>query len=165
MRYLIQPLSLFFSDTAFYTGKFQLILDKMKPWEECQLTVCKTSCSITVGRVELHWNGHLQPYTHYHTHIHNHFTALCPGLPGWACTKRTIHPLTPILFIRHPLSVSSIYYDPQHPPCSSYVLDSPFPQPLSRSSLVFLWVWEYIHTPYISSSNRIVKHTHIHLMV
>jgi len=38
------------------------------------------------------------------------------------------------LIIGHPLSTSSIYYDP----CSVYVLDSPFPQPLSRSSLVFL---------------------------
>jgi len=30
-----------------------------------------------------------------HTHTHSHFTALCPGLPGWAGTRRDIHPLTP----------------------------------------------------------------------
>jgi len=43
------------------------------------------------------------------------FTVLCLGLPGWAGTRRNIHPLTPILIINHPLSVSSIYYS--HP-CS-----------------------------------------------
>jgi len=86
-----------------------------------------------------------------------------PGSPGkgaikcvcacvWASTRRNIHPLTtPILIIRHPLSTSSIYYDPQHPPCSVYVLDSPFPQPISRSSSVFLLVVDpLLHTPYIS---------------
>jgi len=35
-------------------------------------------------------------YTHYR------LMALCLGLPGWAGTRRNIHPLTPILFIRHP---------------------------------------------------------------
>jgi len=28
---------------------------------------------------------------HYY---YNRFTALCPGLPGWAGTRRNIHPLT-----------------------------------------------------------------------
>ena len=28
--------------------------------------------------------------------------ALCPGLPGWAGTRRNIHPLTPLLLINHP---------------------------------------------------------------
>ena len=46
------------------------------------------------------------------THSHNRLTAFCPGLPGYACTRRNIHPLTPILIIGHPLSSSSIYYDP-----------------------------------------------------
>jgi len=31
----------------------------------------------------------LQLYYYY-----NRFTALCPGLPGWAGTRRNIHPLT-----------------------------------------------------------------------
>ena len=50
------------------------------------------------------------------THTH---TQVCNG-PLSATTRvgrRNIHPLTPILFIRHSLSTSSIYYDPQHPPC------------------------------------------------
>jgi len=33
-----------------------------------------------------------------------------------------------------PLSASSIYYDPWHPPCSIYVPDSLFPQSLSKCS-------------------------------
>jgi len=60
-----------------------------------------------------------------------------------AGTRRNIHPLTPILIIGHLLSTSSIYYDPQHPPCLICMLHSPFPQPLSRSSLVYL---AYTHT-------------------
>ena len=42
-----------------------------------------------------------------------------------------------------------------NPPCSVYVFNSPFPQPLLRSSLVFLLVWDAIlHTPYISLPSR-----------
>ena len=55
--------------------------------------------------------------THTHTHTHNHLMALCPGPPGWASTRRNIHLLTTILINRHPLSTSSIYYDPYQPPC------------------------------------------------
>jgi len=46
------------------------------------------------------------------THTHNRLTALCPGLPEWAGARRNSHPLTPVLVIKHPLSTSSIYYDP-----------------------------------------------------
>ena len=60
-------------------------------------------------------------------------------LPVWF-TRRNIYPLTPILIIWHPLSTSSICYDPQHRLCSVYVLDRSLWQPLSRSSLVFLFV-------------------------
>ena len=88
------------------------------------------------------------------THKHNCLAALCLGLPEWASTTRNIHPLTPILIIKHLLSTSSIHYDPQHPPSSIYVLDSHF-SPLSRSSLVYLLVWNpLLHTPYFSSSNH-----------
>ena len=56
------------------------------------------------------------------------------------------------MIIRHTSSTSSIYYDP---PCSICMLDSPFPQPLSRSSLVFLYVLDpLLHTPCISSPNH-----------
>jgi len=48
-------------------------------------------------------------FTCRHTHC---VTTLYPGLPGWSGTRRNIHPLTPVLIIRHPLSTSSIYYDP-----------------------------------------------------
>ena len=45
-----------------------------------------------------------------HTQRHNHLTALCPRLPGWAGTRINIHPLTSILVIRRPLSTTSVYY-------------------------------------------------------
>jgi len=54
-----------------------------------------------------------------------------------------------------PLSASSIYYDPEHPPYSIYVLNSLFAQPVSKSSLVYLSVWHPpLHIPYISSPNH-----------
>jgi len=46
------------------------------------------------------------------TQQHNNcFMALCPGLPGWAGTRRNTHPPT-ILLIIQSLSASSIYHDP-----------------------------------------------------
>jgi len=64
--------------------------------------------------------------THTHTHTHTHTTILwlsgfCLGQTGGASTIRNIYPLIPIVVISHPLSASSIYYDPRHPPCSMYV--------------------------------------------
>jgi len=85
----------------------------------------------------------------------NCFMALCPGLHKQAGIRRNIHPLIPILIINHPLSASSIYYNPQHHFCSIYVLDSLFAPPLSRSFLVYLLVWNPpLHTPYIFSPNH-----------
>jgi len=76
------------------------------------------------------------------------FTSLVlahPGSPGQRAIKQVC------VCVR---VSSSIYYNPQyhllqyHLPCSIYMLDSPFPQPLSRSSLVFLLVWDpLLHTP------------------
>jgi len=71
----------------------------------------------------------------------NCFTALCLGLPGWASNRRNVHPLIPIL-INDPLSASSVYCDPYHPPCSIYMLGSLFAPPLClpvpRLCLLFL---------------------------
>jgi len=53
------------------------------------------------------------------------------------------------------LSTSSVYYDPWHPPYSIHSLYSPFPQSLSKFSLVYLLAWHSpLHTPYISSPNH-----------
>jgi len=41
----------------------------------------------------------------------NRFMALCPGLPGWAGTRRNTHPPT-ILIIIQSLSACCIYHDP-----------------------------------------------------
>jgi len=109
-----------------------------------------------------------QHYTNYYTplirtHIHNRLMSLCLRLPGWAGNRRNIRPLPPILIIRHPSSTSSIYSNPWHPPCSICMLDSPFPQPLSTSFLVFLLVWDpLLHTPYISSPSLFFFLTHAH---
>jgi len=75
----------------------------------------------------------------------NCIMALCLGEP---VPEETFHPLTPIVINNHPLSASSIYYDPQHPPCSIYMPDSLFAQPFSKFSLVYLLVWNApLHTP------------------
>ena len=50
---------------------------------------------------------------HTRTHARTHkllFNGFCLGLAG--NTGRNIHLLTPILIIKHALSVYSVYYDP-----------------------------------------------------
>jgi len=81
-------------------------------------------------------------------------SALCPGQPGWASTRRNIHPLTPIVVISQPLSASSIYYNPWHPPCSIYMPYSLFPQSLSKFSLVYLLAWHPPLTYFIHFFNQ-----------
>jgi len=86
--------------------------------------------------------------------------ALCLGLPGWAGTRRNIHPLKPILIINHHLSASSIYCDPWHSLCSIYVLESLFVQPLS---IGYNWM-PHIHPencPFPSMIS-VAAHTHTH---
>ena len=51
-------------------------------------------------------NNALNVFLNVLTHTHCCFTALCPGLPGWAGTRRYIHPLTREIII-HPLPASS----------------------------------------------------------
>ena len=104
----------------------------------------------------------LHPHTHTHSHIHAPFDRDYPR--GLVPEETLTHPLTPILIIRHSLWTSSVFCDPQHPPCSIYMLDSPFPQRLSRSSLVYLLVWNpLLHTPCISSPNHyLLFATHAH---
>jgi len=73
---------------------------------------------------------------------HTHTTVLwlygfCLRQPGWVSTRRNIHPLTSVLDINHPLSASSIYYNPWHSVCSIYVPDSFF-SPISKFPLVYL---------------------------
>jgi len=85
----------------------------------CSLIICRnhTTNTATDTQVLVKDNTVAKNYTKVkveHTHTHNRLTALCQGLPGWAGTRRNIlniHPLTPTLIIRHPLSTSSIYYD------------------------------------------------------
>jgi len=94
---------------------------------------------------------------HAHTHTHNHLTAFRPGLPGSAGSRRNIHPLT-LWDILYQLPPSI------HPLCSIFVLDNPFVQSLSRSSLVFLWALDpALHPACISSpSHHLLFATHAH---
>jgi len=56
---------------------------------------------------------------------YNHFTALgtVRDNPGEQ-VRSNIHAFTPIVVINHPLSASSSFCDPWHPPCSIYMPDS-----------------------------------------
>jgi len=105
---------------------------------------------------------HAHTYTHTHTILQ--LSGFCPGLPGWAGTKRNILPLTPILIVNYRLSASSIYCNPWHPPCSIYVPDSLYAQSLSKFSSVYFFVCHPpLHTPYISSPNHCLLFTvHAH---
>jgi len=74
------------------------------------------------------------------THTHNCLTALCPGQPRWAGTTRNIHPHT------HTSWSSNILY--QLPPSTmiysillvQFMCLAVLSQPLSRSSLVYLYI-------------------------
>jgi len=85
--------------------------------------------NVTTTGKELYVYIYRHAHTHTHTHTQTHTTILLlsrfyPGQPGWASSRRNIHPLTHIVVIDHPLSASSIYYDLWHPLCSIYVHDS-----------------------------------------
>jgi len=103
-------------------------------------------------------------HTHTHTTVYSSLDFVrdnsCEPVPA-----RNVHLLTPIVVTSHPLSASSIYYDPWHPPCSIYVPDSLFLQSLSKFSLVYLLAWHPpLLTPYISSPNYCLlfaEHAHI----
>jgi len=98
--------------------------------------------------------------TYTHTTVLRLF-GFCPGQPGWAGTRRNIHPLALIVVINHPylLPPSTI-----HGILSIHVLYSLFPQSLSKFSLVYLFAWHpTLHTPYISSPNHyLLFATHAH---
>ena len=81
--------------------------------------------------------GHSQlqlytPGTHYHD------IRSCHTVHSFKNTsKHNCSAITPIMVISHPLSASSIYYDPWHPPYSIYMPDRLSPQSLSKFSLVY----------------------------
>jgi len=56
-------------------------------------TTCNTQCqtSLTRGHIQQQFKQLTFNNIDYQTHTHSHFTALCPGLPGWVGK----HPLTP----------------------------------------------------------------------
>ena len=88
--------------------------------------------------------------------IHNCLTALCPGIPGWAGTRRNIHPLTSILITKHPLSTSSMYCNP-HKLNKLFNLHAwqSFTTTSLRSALVFSW----------SGTLYLILHTFLHPII
>ena len=85
----------------------KLALCEIQDETSLMIQICVSSSSYT----EL-WPGVASHWLKVQQH-NNRFTALCPGLPGWASTrKKTLaHPPT-ILIIIQSLSASSIYHDP-----------------------------------------------------
>jgi len=80
--------------TARHTG-LSLLLDLTVRW-----------CSALFGHSQA-WQTCLHTKYSDRNYYYCHFTALCPGLSGWASTrKKNIHPLTPILIINHPPSTT-----------------------------------------------------------
>ena len=68
------------------TAIFQIKLGELVPYQ-----------AICFKREPLRWYRFLTVCMH----THNRFT-LCPGLPGWAGSRRNIHPVTLLLLINHP---------------------------------------------------------------
>ena len=129
------------SETFFPSQSLDLVLKKLNLTQQKQTTENQTA-------LFAYYCAQLQ-YT-IKNNNNNRFTALCPGLPGWVCTRRNIHPPT-ILIIIHSLSASFIYYVPWHPPCSNCVLGNLIAQPLSTSFVV----WSPPpHIKYTSSPNQ-----------
>jgi len=80
----------------------------------------------------------------------NHFTALYLGLPSWDGTRRNTYHYDQPSFISFRHLLQSIVF-------CLFNLNAwqSFAQPLSRSSMVYLWVWNpLIYTSYISSPNH-----------
>ena len=78
-------------------------------------------------------------HTHTHTKPFNGLWSRTPRVGRYQKKHSPIHthPDHQTSFINFLHFLLNIHDDPQHPLCSVYVLDSAFPQPLSRSSLVF----------------------------
>jgi len=103
-------------------------------------------------------------YYYYYYYYYYNFTALCPGLPGWAGTRRNIHPPT----ISLSWSSSNLYQLlpsntihsilPVQITCLAIFLHNLSPRPLWSTS------WSgALHAPYISSPNQcLLFATHVH---
>jgi len=97
-------------------------------------------------------------------YTHNRFTALwiLPGTTRVSGTRRIIQLLTPIVVISHLVPASSIHHDPWHPPCSTYVPDSLFPQPFPKFYLLHFLAWHPPpHTPYTLHSIIVLPPQHM----
>ena len=70
-----------------------LSLVHINPKQQCIIKTPHNSCYPHIHHIYI---------THTHTHIHNRLTTLCPGLPGWAGTRK-VKPIW-ILLKQHTVS-------------------------------------------------------------
>ena len=119
--------------TGLSTGNNTPILDTLMLLHNCtcitstSIAECKLCCSNATGFLDAAMGSQEQQQQSFYGPL--------SGLPGWAGTRRNIHPPS-ILIIIQSLSTSSIYCNPRHPPCSNYVLGNRFAQPLPQ------WKWD-----------------------
>ena len=62
-------------------------------WRETAVVLCDVFPGRTTSQCQQNWHNHKKTHrkyvdTHTHTHTHTHLTTPCPGLPGWACTRK-----------------------------------------------------------------------------
>jgi len=92
----------------------------MKQFECCCWSTTSCSCSWNIATMKSggknlslmlkmwkwsRFGNYQHPNTHTHTTVLR-LCGFCPGQPGWAGTRRNIHPLTPILVINRPYLLS-----------------------------------------------------------
>jgi len=104
-------------------------------------------------------------FTLTHTHALTHTSILwlsgfCPGQSGWVCTRRNIHPLTPIVVISHPLPLSPSITIHGILAVQFTCLTVFFHNLSPKFSLVNLLAWHPpLRTPSISSPNHCLLFT------
>ena len=63
---------------------------------DCKMST-NSQCKYNAKNKE-NWPDNLFSATHIYRHTHNRLTAVRPGLPGYAGTRKNTHALTPILY-------------------------------------------------------------------
>jgi len=115
---------------------------------------CHVTCTILYCLVRWMCGVKLQDKTHTHTHTHTtilRLCGICPGKPGWAGTRRNIHPLhsswssiIPICFLHLLWHVASSVFNPHA---------------LQSFSTSFLWSTSWPGTLHF------ILHTFLHPMI
>ena len=115
----------------------------MQAWQKATADYCWVYCVIyftsPAGWLPVHWDQ-LQTQCSVTSMGKLYLLPFSPGLPGWASTRRNIHPLTPNLIIKHPLSTSSTTIHSSILTCLT-VLFHLFPLLSHTDSGRYKWFW------------------------